>query len=147
MEISDILNFKNIIIFTTVILLFYIFTKTFRSDGLSQKLREARTTRDIKPVLAEIDAMKDADIQSIFNSAIKTLWDSYDRELAADLIKAFLERKDNVPIAQHWLNQLLTVEPEIARQKIDEDFLRAHLHEECAAKCGSCSGSCKSCKS
>ena len=147
MDITELFTLKNIVILTTILLLAFIFMKTSQSDGLSKKLREARTTRDIKPVVAEIDNMKDADIQSIFNSAIKTLWDSYDRELAGDLIKAFLERKDDVPIAQHWLNQLLTVEPEIARQKLGEDFLRAHLHEECAANCGSCCGSCKSCKS
>ena len=147
MDITELFSLRNIVIFTTILLLVFIFMKTFQSDSLSKKLREARTTRDIKPVLAEIDNMKDADLQSIFNSAIKTFWDSYDRDLAGDMIKAFLERKDDVPIAQHWLNQLLTVEPEIARQKLGEDFLRAHLHEECAAKCGSCCGSCKSCKS
>ena len=147
MDIQEIFSFKNIIIVTTVLLILFIFLKTSSSDGLSQKLREAKKTRDVKPVITEIDNMKNADIQSIYNSAIKTLWDSYDRDIASDLIKAFLERKDDVPIAQHWLNQLLTVEPELARQKLGEEFLAAHLHEECAAKCGSCGGNCKSCKS
>ncbi|MBR4986825.1 MAG: hypothetical protein IKY83_13920 [Proteobacteria bacterium] len=122
---------------------------SFRGNAVSKATRVAIKTHDVGPVIAAIDEDKSGDMATSYNSAIKSLWDAYDRETAADLIKAFLERCDSKPIAQHWLKTVTEVEPEIARKKLGEEFIIKHTNEAAAAACaGGCGGgSCKSCKS
>lgn len=117
-----------------------------KSNSMSKAISKSRETQDIKPILAEIDKDKSLDMASAFNVSIKSIWDAYDRELATELIKEFLLRNDKAPIAQHWLRQVLEIEPELARKQMGEVFIRDHFHEEIASQCGSgCSGgSCKS---
>lgn len=122
---------------------------SFRGNSVSAATRQAHKTHDVGPIIAAIDEDKTGDMATSFNSAIKSLWDAYDRETATDLIKAFLERCDDKPIAQMWLKTVAEVEPEIARKKLGEAFILEHTREEIAAACaGGCGGgSCKSCKS
>lgn len=117
-----------------------------KSNSMSKAISKSRETQDIKPILAEIDKDKSIDMASAFNVSIKSIWDAYDRELATELVKEFLLRNDKAPIAQHWLRQVLEIEPELARKQMGEAFIRDHFHEEIASQCGSgCSGgSCKS---
>jgi hypothetical protein len=39
-------------------------------------------------------------------------------------------------IAQYWIRQVLTVEPQMAKEKFSKDFLRNHYQPEVAVKCG-----------
>ena len=132
----------GIVVLVVAILLF-----NFTGNKVSKAIREARRTKDIKPLLAAVDADESVDVPTVLNSVIKSFWDSYERETATSLIRALLERNDKASISQFWLKTVREVEPEIARKQLGEEFITAHYCEEIAAGCGGCGGSCKSCKS
>ena len=141
-------SLSQIMIAAAVLILAFIIFSSFASNSMGKALKLARETKNAQPVIDEIDKDPKADIESLYNGAIKKLWDSYDREIATDLVKAFLERKDNVHIAQYWLQTVLSVEPEIARERLGADFIKQHSHEECMSPSSGCGGNCKkNCKS
>lgn len=133
-----------VVVIGGAVILIVIGLMVLKSNSMSQAISKARETQDIQPILDEIDKDKSIDMASAFNVSIKSIWDAYDRELATELIKAFLKRDAKAPIAQHWLRQVLEIEPELARKQMGEAFVREHFHEEIAAQCGSGCGSCKS---
>lgn len=135
-----------VIVIGGALLMVIIGIMVLKSSSMSKAISKSRETQDVKPILEEIDKGKSLDMASAFNVSIKTIWDAYDRELATELVKEFLLRNDKAPIAQHWLRQVLEIEPELARKQMGEVFIRDHFHEEIASQCGSgCSGgSCKS---
>ena len=47
-----------------------------------------------------------------------------------------MRHHEDVPIAQYWLQQLQTVEPDLARETLDSAFLEEHYQPEVAAACG-----------
>jgi type II secretory pathway pseudopilin PulG len=71
-----------------------------------------------------------------YNRAIRRLWDEYQRERAVPLIRALVEGHGESLIAQYWLNQLRTVEPELAHDSLGDEFLSRHVKPEVAAACG-----------
>ena len=146
MEFLENLDKTTIFIAIGAIAIIILVISSLKGNSVSKEVKKARTTKDVKPVIAAIDNDKTADVATAFNTAIKSLWDGYDRELAMDLIKALLERNDTAPISQQWLQSALSVEPELARKQLGEEFIKAHFHEEIAQQCVGCGGSCKSCK-
>jgi len=74
---------------------------------------------------------------STFNHAIRRLWDSYQRPMAAQLVRVLAEHHADAPIAQYWLAQVQGVEPALARQVFDEEFLQSHFQPQVAHSCGS----------
>ena len=141
------MDMNYIIIGGIVLLVIAILFVNFRGNAVSRAIREARKTKDVKPLIAAIDADPQADVPTVYNSVIKSFWDSYEREVATELIHALLERNDKASISQFWLKTVREVEPEIARKQLGEAFIAAHFCEGIAAGCGGCGGSCKSCKS
>ena len=135
-----------IIIIAGVLFVFVILLFSMKGNSLGKAIKLAKKTRDINPVVKAIEEDKTGDIATSFNIAIKSLWDGYDRELAMDLIHALLERDDKAPISQKWLQDALTIEPELARKQLGKDFIDSHFHEEIAKGCVGCGGSCKTCK-
>ena len=116
---------------------------TLRNNAISTAIATARKDNTVDPIVEAISKDQNKDSASLYNSAIKTLWDSFDRELAIDLAKVFLEKKACEPIAQYWLQQIQTVEPELARTKMGEEFIKSHYVDEAAKACaGGCCGSC-----
>ncbi|MFA5625426.1 MAG: hypothetical protein WC966_10305 [Bradymonadales bacterium] len=113
-----------------------------KSSTLSKAVSKTIETKDISHVLEVIDKYPLDEQPTHFNSAIKPIWDSYERELACKLIKELLKRKSITPIAQHWLEQVAAVEPEIARKEFSEEFLKEHYHAEVAAACRAGCASC-----
>lgn len=130
-----------------VIFIIILLMMNIKGNTLGKAIKEARKTHDVAPVIAAIDEDKTADVPTTYNSIIKSMWESYDRETATDLIKALLERNDTAPISQYWLKTVMDVEPDIARKKLGESFINAHYNEGIASKCGGCGGSCNKCKS
>ncbi len=118
-----------------------------KGNAIGKAVKSCRVTHDVAPVIAAIDEDKTVDVPTVYNSAIKSLWDAYDRETAAKLIKALVERNDTAPISQFWLKTVMDVEPDIARKTLGNDFIQSHYNEGIASKCGGCGGSCKKCKS
>ena len=136
---------NTILICVCAVFIVVLLMMTLRGNKLGKEIKKARETKDIGPIITIIDEDKTADVATSFNVAIKQLWDGYDRELAMDLIHALLERNDKAPISQQWLQQALTVEPELARKQLGEEFIKAHFHEEIAQSCAGSCGSCKKC--
>ena len=146
MEFFENFDKTTIIVIVCVIAVALLIISNLKGNSVSKEVKRARTTKDVKPVIEAIDNDKSADVATVFNTAIKSLWDGYDRDLAMDLIKALLERNDKAPISQQWLQSALSVEPELARKQLGEEFIKAHFHEEIAQQCVGCGGSCRSCK-
>jgi hypothetical protein len=142
-----IMNTMYIIGIVGVLLIAALLFPKLKGNAIQKAIVHARKEHDVKPFIAAVDEDSTADVPTIYNSAIKSLWDSYDRETATDLIKALLERNDTAPISQFWIKTLLEVEPEIARKQLGEVFIQEHYNEGIAAQCGGCGGSCKKCKS
>ena len=140
------LDKTTIIIIVCCIAVFFLVLTSLKGNSLSKAVKQARSTKTAKPVIDAIDNNKTVDVATAYNTAIKSLWDGYDREIAMDLIKALLERNDKAAISQQWLQSALSVEPELARKQLGEAFIKAHFHEEIAQQCVGCGGSCKSCK-
>lgn len=135
-----------ILIIAGVLFVLVILVLSMKGNSLGKAIKQARKTGDIKPVIKAIEEDKTGDLATSYNIAIKSLWDGYDRELAMDLIHALLERDDKAPISQKWLQDALTIEPELARKQLGKDFIDSHFHEEIAKGCVGCGGSCKTCK-
>lgn len=91
---------------------------------------------DVEPLVKEISALRASAQPDAFNSAIRRLWDDYQRERTIPLIRALAEAHAGTRIAQYWLERLRTVEPELAAT-LGEEFFAAHYQPEVAASCGS----------
>ena len=117
-----------------------------KPNAISKAVSETLKDHDIKHVLDVIDESASVSKQATdFNTAIKPIWDAYERELACGLIKNMVKRCSNEPIAQHWLLQVAQVEPDLARKQFSEAFLKEYYKPDIAAGCmgGSCSsGNC-----
>lgn len=145
-------NYVWWIIAAVLFVAYIIYSKTRKPSGLSYAVSQTLEDKDISHVLKEISESDSATVQATkFNTAIKPIWDAYERETASSLVKEMLIRCGDEPIAQHWLMTVTQVEPEIARKQFTEEFIKEHYKPEIAAKCaGGCcgggGGSCKSCK-
>ena len=107
-----------------------------RGGALGQLLREAARSGDVAPLLAAIDRHPAGRQPNVFNQAIRQLWDNYERETAAMIVRALAERHAETRIAQYWLDQVQRVEPELAARVLDHGFLERHFRPEIAARCG-----------
>ena len=141
-------NYVWWILAAVLLVVFFVVSKVRKPSGIQYAVSQTLEDKDISHVLNEISESDSPSSQATkFNSAIKPIWDSYERQTACELVKVMLERCGNEPIAQHWLMTVTQVEPEIARKQFSESFLKEHYNPEIAAKCaGGCGGSCKSCK-
>lgn len=133
-----------IVIGAAALLLIIITVLYSKSSTLNKAVKETLKTKDISHVLKVIDTYPEDQQPTQFNVAIKPIWDAYERELASKLVKELLKRKSCTPIAQHWLEQVAAIEPEIARKEFSEAFIKEHYNADVAA---SCRGNCASCKS
>ncbi len=104
--------------------------------SMESHIQRAIRDEDSGPLIEAALRHGEAGQPDAFNRAIKGLWDAYERELAVPVIKALVEHHGDVPIAQYWLQQLQTVEPDLARETLDSAFLEEHYQPEVAAACG-----------
>jgi hypothetical protein len=98
--------------------------------------RKSVKSGDLSAVLALIAKKKPAAQPTAFNQAIRLLWDKYERRLALKLIKELAARHGDARIAQYWLRQAITVEPEISHKVLSRAFMAEHYQPEVAAQCG-----------
>lgn len=124
-----------LIIIGVVVLLLVI--THIMGPAVDRAIEDALRTKnllELERTLLAVSSNKQADN---YNKAIKRLWDSYEREMAAALIRKFAETKPDERIAQYWLDQVQSVEPELSRKMFEEGFLEEHFRPEIAASCGS----------
>jgi len=98
-------------------------------------IARARKTRDIAPLVALLDATTASQRATAYNTVVKQVWDAYDRPLAAELVRAMARVERDAFITQYWIRQILEVEPELAEQSFDEDFLHSYYQPAIAAQC------------
>ena len=103
---------------------------------LDRHVSRALSSGDAQPLVEHLLGLAEAARPNAFNHAIRRLWDAYERELAVPLVLALAEHHAETKIAQYWLDQLRTVEPELARQAFEGDFLERHYKPKVAAQCG-----------
>ena len=106
------------------------------APSFARLVNQAVKTRDLAPVLDAITKKRPAARPTAFNQTIRLLWDRYERRLAVDLVRELAARHGDARIAQYWLRQALTAEPEIARTVLSRAFVAEHYRPEVAAQCG-----------
>lgn len=104
--------------------------------SLDKVIDQSAKNSDTKPVLEAISRMSAGSRPSAYNRAIRRLWDGYQRPLAAELVVELAKNHGDSKIAQYWINQVLTVEPQTAKDKFSKEFLQTHYQPEVAAQCG-----------
>ena len=106
------------------------------APSLEKHISAALAGGELQPLLAAIGERREGARPDAFNRAIRRLWDEYQRERAVPLIRALAEGHKDSLIAQYWLDQLRTVEPELANEALGQEFLSQHYKPEVAKACG-----------
>jgi hypothetical protein len=73
---------------------------------------------------------------TLYNHAVRRMWDSYQRPMAIDLVKSLAENFPDSNITQYWIKQILSVEPGMAKESFSKEFLSHYYKPEVAAQCG-----------
>ena len=108
-----------------------------RRSGINELTARTLSSGDIGPLVEHISRLPRAAQENAYNLAVVRIWDRFERPLAIEVIRAMAERIGETWIAQYWIRQALEVEPEAARELLDERFLIQHYRPEVAQKCGS----------
>jgi hypothetical protein len=117
------------------IAIIFLASKVFM-PSLDKVVGQSAKHNDTRPILEAISKMNSNAQPSAYNRAIRRLWDGYQRPLAAELVVELAKNHGDSKIAQYWINQVLTVEPQTAKDKFSKEFLQNHYQPEVAAQCG-----------
>jgi len=107
------------------------------AGGIESRARRAIKTRELDDVVDYIRGKSGEDKATAFNKAVKLMWDGYERALAAALVRRLAPEMGDVRIVQYWLKQVLEIEPEIATESFDDEFVDQCYRPDVARKCGS----------
>ncbi len=107
-----------------------------RASGLGPMLKKAIEMDDIQPLVDHANSMPKSVRSAFYQSAIGQLWDSWNRPLAARVIREYALHHGEERICQYWIKQVLEVEPLAAQRWFDEEFLKRHFRPEVAKSCG-----------
>ena len=108
-----------------------------RPDPRKRALARARHTGELGELVSWVGGKSAAGQADAWNRVCSELWQQYERELVARVLREALPRCD-AKILQYWLSQVLTLEPEIAATVFDPAFLSVHYKPEVASQCGRC---------
>ena len=104
--------------------------------GLSGHLRTFMKDGEVGPLVAHIETLPADDQPTAYHTVLTRVWGAYQRRRAAALVREMGMRVGDAAIAQYWIKQVLDIEPEIAREVLDEDWLSAFYVPEVAQQCG-----------
>ena len=116
-------------------IVFFLLSKVFM-PSLDKVVDQCAKQKDTGPILEAISKMDAGVRPSAYNRAIRRLWDGYQRPLAAEVVVELAKNHGDANIAQYWIKQVLTVEPQTAKDKFSKEFLHNHYQPEVAAQCG-----------
>ena len=102
----------------------------------SSPIKQARKAKDPTPLIEELAKKGEPARPTSFNRTFQQLWEAYDRDLAAQFLKASIPLMADARIVQYWIKQIMEVEPEISEELFDPDFLALHYRPDIAASCG-----------
>lgn len=126
----------NIVWIAMAVALFFVIWRRIFLTDLERVVDQALDKKDMEIILNTIRKEKPDKRPTEFNYAIHRLWEGYHREEATELVKEFAKDHAVTPIAQYWLKQVLTTEPDIARETMSSDFVKTYYQPEVAAQCG-----------
>ncbi len=118
------------------ILLLFLTVKYF-GPNVDRALETAFETKMLTDLETALGLVSDAKQPTAYNRAIRQLWDAYERDMAAALVRKFAEARPGDRIVQYWIDQVRSVEPELAERMFEQDFLDRYFHPEVAQTCGS----------
>ena len=118
-----------------VVVAFLVINKLF-APSLEPEIDKVLKGGEPGPLLKAIGERRPGARPDAYNRAIRRLWDEYQRPATIPLIRALAEGHGDSRIAQYWLQQVSTVEPELAAASFDEAFMAEHYKPEVAATCG-----------
>ena len=109
-----------------------------RPNARKRALAKARATGDLSDLVAQIEGSTTLSKADAWDQLFLELWRRYDRELAARLMIEALKLHPDVRILHYWVNQALTIEPELSAEVFTPVFLMDYFKPELAAQCGKC---------
>jgi hypothetical protein len=124
-----------LLLLVIVVVLFLVISKLF-APSLEPEIDKVLKGGDVAALLKAIGERRPGARPDAYNRAIRRIWDEYQRPAAIPLIRALAEGHGDSRIAQYWLQQVSTVEPELAAASFDEAFMAEHYKPEVAATCG-----------
>lgn len=114
-----------------------VLAQKLMAPSVNAEVARAKKSKDLLSLINVLANMKDSAQPDAFNHAIRQLWDDYEREMAAVLVRELAERHPDERITQYWLDQVQKVEPEIAGKMFERNFIESYYRPEVAARCGS----------
>lgn len=107
-----------------------------RLPNLDKAAAEAARRGDIDILIQAINRRGIYSRPAAYHHALRYLWHNYQRPLAAKLAHHLASNHVESAIAQYWIKEILSIEPQIARKVFDKKFLQTYYHPEVAAQCG-----------
>lgn len=123
-----------------VLLVAFLGRIALESSNLESAIDDALDGDDVEPIVDAVTAAPEDKQPTHWDYALGQLWQAYAREQAAELVMRAAEESD-ATILQYWIQQVIQVEPAIARDVFTDAFLAEHFEPDVAARCGK-SGCC-----
>jgi hypothetical protein len=105
-------------------------------DAVASLVKEAVAEGKVKPIMRAGLELDSSAQPPFFLRAIEVLWNTWQRELAAQLAHDFVMLHPNEKLGQYWLRQVLEIEPDIAEEVLQPEFLDVYYQPNLAASCG-----------
>ena len=106
------------------------------NNPLEKAIQRTLQAQSLGPLIEHLGRHDTPALPDMFHRAINRLWTGHERELAAGLIRHLTVTHPEAKITQYWLQQTLTIEPALARENFDEDFLKRYFNPQVASQCG-----------
>jgi hypothetical protein len=116
--------------------LFLVVLWKMASPSIDRIVDGAIGAKSIAGVVEAISKHRPNAQPNLYNHAIRRLWNTYERELAAELIKEFAKNHHTENIAQYWLKQVAQAEPNLATTILTKPFFDSYFLPEVANRCG-----------
>ncbi len=106
------------------------------NNPLEKAIQRTLKAQSLAPIIEHLGRHDTPALPDMFHRAINRLWTSHERELATGLIRHLTVTHPEAKITQYWLQQTLTIEPALARENFDDDFLQRYFNPQVASQCG-----------
>lgn len=127
----------TIIVITLAALVIGVVLYRLFSPAYDKLIKIALEEKGTSGALKGISELNENVQAEAFNHLIRALWNMYERELAILFIRELAKMHCGTKISQYWINQAMSVEPDMAKLQMDKDFLDTYFKPEVAAQCGS----------
>ncbi|MBK04640.1 MAG: hypothetical protein CL920_19825 [Deltaproteobacteria bacterium] len=107
-----------------------------KGPSMNALLKDARKSDDVSDLMDAAKKLNPNRQFYFYQEAIQRLWESYHRELAAELIREFALAFPEEKITQYWMKQIIEIEGEIARETLGEHFIESYYDPSVANSCG-----------